>query len=134
MWPFASSSSHQQTVSLTLAKVEGMPPPDFSHLMIPDVWVSLTLPFGRPALGVPAYYWGTNCLHSLNGGECVVDSHNVTKCPTNFPSGPSFGATFNRGLITKMANVIGVELRALNKLGDMKHFSLDCWGLAPHLN
>ena len=29
-----------------------------------------------PALGVPAYYWGTNCLHSLNGGQCVVDSNN----------------------------------------------------------
>ena len=34
-----------------------------------------------PALGVPAYYWGTNCLHSLNGGQCVVDSHNKTRCP-----------------------------------------------------
>ena len=45
-----------------------------------------------PSLGVPAYYWGTNCLHSLNGGQCVVDSHNKTRCPTNFPSGPSFGA------------------------------------------
>jgi hypothetical protein len=44
-----------------------------------------------PALGVPAYYWGTNCLHSLNGGQCVLNSKNETRCPTNFPSGPSQG-------------------------------------------
>ena len=26
-----------------------------------------------PELGVPSYYWGTNCLHSLNGGACVLN-------------------------------------------------------------
>ena len=35
-------------------------------------------------VGVPAYYWGTNCLHSV-GAPCTPDGH----CPTNFPSGPS---------------------------------------------
>ena len=34
-------------------------------------------------IGVPAYYWGTNCLHSVGAG--CIDGH----CPTNFPSGPS---------------------------------------------
>ena len=41
-----------------------------------------------------------------------------TRCPTNFPSGPSFGATFDRGLIRQMANKVGVELRAMLVLGD----------------
>jgi hypothetical protein len=110
-----------------------------------------------PALGVPAYYWGyvlcaelhswcamhvpnsfyfsssTNCLHSLNGGQCVLHSDNTTHCPTNFPSGPSFGATFDRELIKKMANVIGVELRAMFVLGLNKN-SIDCWGPVVNLN
>jgi hypothetical protein len=25
-----------------------------------------------PSLGVPAYYWGTNCLHSMNGGKVGI--------------------------------------------------------------
>ena len=37
---------------------------------------------------------------------------------TNFPSGPSFGATFDRDLIRSMANKVGVELRAMLALGD----------------
>lgn len=92
-----------------------------------------------PALGVPAYYWGTNCLHSLNGGQCVQDSQGQTRCPTNFPSGPSFGATFDRDLIKKMANKVGVELRAMLALGDnannsWAHPSIDCWGPVINLN
>ena len=52
---------------------------------------------------------------------------------TNFPSGPSFGATFDRDLIRSMANKVGVELRAMLALGDNKenswaHPSIDCWG------
>ena len=65
------------------------------------------------------WHWcRTNCLHSLNGGKCVVDSAGITRCPTNFPSGPSFGATFHRSLIRQMANVVGIELRAMLALGD----------------
>ena len=86
-----------------------------------------------PELGVPAYYWGTNCLHSLNGGSCVTNSKNETRCPSNFPSGPSFGATFNRKLIQEMANVVGQELRAQLALG-LSHNSLDCWGPVVNLN
>ena len=59
-------------------------------------------------LGVPPYYFGTNCLHSVGAG-CTDDGH----CPTNFPSGPSMGATFNRNLTREVANVIGRGLRAL---------------------
>jgi hypothetical protein len=43
-------------------------------------------------IGVPAYYWGTNCLHSVGAG-CING-----RCPTNFPSGPSMAATFDRSV------------------------------------
>eukprot|EP00937_MAST-01D_sp_MAST-1D-sp2_P002954 g2954.t1 len=86
-----------------------------------------------PELGVPAYYWGTNCLHSLNGGSCVVDSHNRTRCPTNFPSGPAFGAMFDRNAVRDMARAIGVELRAMFILRKNQG-SLDCWGPVVNLN
>ena len=91
-----------------------------------------------PALGVPAYYWGTNCIHSISDlASCVTDSHNQTRCPTNFPSGPSFAATFHRGLIRQMAAAIGTELRAFAALGGEglaggSAIGLDCWG--PVLN
>jgi beta-glucosidase-like glycosyl hydrolase len=54
---------------------------------------------------------------------------------SNFPSGPSFGATFDRGLIRSMASVVGVELRAMFalKLG-ANYMSLDCWGPVVNLN
>ena len=54
-----------------------------------------------PELGVPGYYWGTNCLHSLNQAGCANNSRGELVCPTNFPSGPSFGATFDRELIQR---------------------------------
>jgi beta-glucosidase-like glycosyl hydrolase len=63
----------------------------------------------------------------------VVDSKNKTRCPINFPSGPSFGATFNRGLIREMAHAIGTELRATFILR-LDHPSLDCWGPVINLN
>ena len=91
-----------------------------------------------PDLGVPAYYWGTNCIHSISDlATCVRDSQNVTRCPTNFPSGPSFGATFDRSLIQAMASVVGTELRAVFRLGTEaiaggSAIGLDCWG--PVLN
>jgi hypothetical protein len=86
-----------------------------------------------PELGVPSYYWGTNCLHSLNGGACVTDSAGVTRCPTNFPSGPAYGATFDRALIRAMAKAIGVELRAMFALR-IGQPSIDCWGPVINLN
>ena len=44
-----------------------------------------------PYLGVPPYYWGTNCVHSISDiASCVQDSRNATRCATNFPSGPNF--------------------------------------------
>ena len=77
--------------------------------------------------------WLPAGLHSLNGFGCVTDSRNLTRCPTNFPSGPSFGATFDRELIREMANVVGTELRAVFKnQGANFQPSLDCWGYGHH--
>jgi len=89
-----------------------------------------------PALGVPAYYWGTNCLHSLNTHECVTNSTGHKVCPSNFPSGPSFGAAFDRSLISRMATIVGQELRAMVKLGKgiTPAASLDCWGPVINMN
>ena len=87
-----------------------------------------------PELGVPAYYWGTNCLHSLNQAKCVTNAVTGKQvCPTNFPSGPSFGAMFDRDLVKQMAGVIGTELRALFIL-NATSISLDCWGPVINLN
>jgi beta-glucosidase-like glycosyl hydrolase len=88
-----------------------------------------------PYLGVPPYNWGTNCVHSISdAASCVQDSSNVTRCPTNFPSGPSFAATFDRELIQSMAAAIGMELRAYAALRvetadpSSTPTGLDCWG------
>lgn len=86
-----------------------------------------------PELGVPAYYWGTNCLHSLNSGVCVNNSKGELRCPINFPGGPSFGAMFDRGMIRNMSTAIGKELRAMFILRKNPN-SLDCWGPVINLN
>lgn len=78
-------------------------------------------------IGVPSYYWGTNCLHSV-GAPCTSDGH----CPTNFPSGPSMAATYDRTLMQDVAIVVGRELRALYNLGVAR--GLDCWGPVINLN
>ena len=78
-------------------------------------------------IGVPPYYFGTNCLHSV-GAPCTPDG----RCPTNFPSGPSMAATFDREVIKGAADIVGRELRALYNLGVAK--GLDCWGPVINLN
>ncbi len=88
-----------------------------------------------PELGVPAYYWGTNCLHSTQGGnKCVVNSRNETVCPTNFPGSPALGATFDREVMRTVGRVVGTEMRAMFALNVSSHFSLDCWGPVINLN
>ena len=78
-------------------------------------------------IGVPPYYFGTNCFHSV-GAPCTPDG----RCPTNFPSGPSMAATFDRDIIRGAADIVGRELRALYNLGVAK--GLDCWGPVINLN
>jgi len=78
-------------------------------------------------VGVPSYYWGTNCLHSV-GAPCTFDGH----CPTNFPSGPSMAASFDRKMIADVATTVGRELRALYNVGTAQ--GLDCWGPVINLN
>ena len=77
-------------------------------------------------IGVPAYYWGTNCLHSVGAG-CING-----RCPTNFPSGPSMAATFDRAVMVNVSTVWGRELRALYNAGVAK--GIDCWGPVVNLN
>lgn len=79
-----------------------------------------------PYLGVPEYYWGTNCLHSVlnlvNDTGCVGRG----KCPVSFPANTGFAATFDRSTITAMAGTIGRELRSLYNA--RLAYGLDCWG------
>jgi hypothetical protein len=85
-----------------------------------------------PYLGVPEYYWGTNCLHSVN--NMVNDSGCISygNCPASFPAGPGFAATFDRDIIRSMANTIGRELRSLYNA--RRAWGLDCWGPVVNLN
>jgi hypothetical protein len=81
-----------------------------------------------PYLGVPEYYWGTNCLHSVN--NLVNDTGCISRgnCPASFPAGPGFAATFDRDTIRRMANTIGRELRSLYNA--RRAWGLDCWGVS----
>ncbi len=87
-----------------------------------------------PYLGVPEYYWGTNCLHSvnnvLNGTGCLPGQ--VGKCAAGSPAGPGFAATFDRTTIKAMAGTIGRELRSLYNA--RRAWGLDCWGPVVNLN
>jgi hypothetical protein len=82
---------------------------------------------------------GTNCIHGISDlASCVRDSKNRTRCATNFPSGPSFAATFDRDLMQAMAAAIGKELRAFVALGSEgirggSNIGLDCWGPVVNL-
>ena len=88
-----------------------------------------------PKLGVPSYYWGSNCIHSSMFSNCTADG----KCSTSFPSGPSMAATFDRALMRSMAAVIGRETRAGFNAGNWTDngangAGLDCWGPVLNMN
>ena len=81
-----------------------------------------------PNLGVPSYYWGSNCIHSSMFANCTESG----ACSTSFPSGPNQAATFDREMLRKMAVVIGKETRAGFNLGNFTDdgfngLGLDCW-------
>jgi xylan 1,4-beta-xylosidase len=85
-------------------------------------------------LGVPAYYWGSNCIHSSMFSNCTEEG----RCSTSFPSGPSTAATFDRTLIRAIGGVVGRETRAgFNAKWLDNGFNgagLDCWGPVINLN
>lgn len=55
-----------------------------------------------PRLDIPEYHWGGECLHGLvHTGRATV-----------FPSAIAFGATFDTGLVRRVASAIGDEARA----------------------
>ena len=57
-------------------------------------------------LGIPAYDWGVNSIH---GDQVSCGTH----CATNYPLPSAIGATMNMSLVHGLANMMGVELRAL---------------------
>jgi hypothetical protein len=88
-----------------------------------------------PELGVPSYYWGSNCIHASMFANCTKDG----RCSTSFPSGPSWAATFDRELMQNMAIVVGEETRAAFNIGNftdngMNGMGLDCWGPVLNMN
>lgn len=88
-----------------------------------------------PELGVPSYYWGSNCLHSAMSANCTA----AGRCSTSFPSGPSWSATFDRELMRSMAGVVGRETRAFFNMGNFTDngkngMGLDCWGPVLNIN
>jgi hypothetical protein len=85
-----------------------------------------------PELGVPSYYWGSNCLHASMFANCTSDG----RCSTGFPSGPSLAAMWDRELWRSMASVVGQETRAafnLRNFTDQERMGigLDCCAIAP---
>eukprot|EP00927_Polykrikos_kofoidii_P054760 TRINITY_DN49133_c0_g1_i1.p1 TRINITY_DN49133_c0_g1~~TRINITY_DN49133_c0_g1_i1.p1 ORF type:complete len:845 (-),score=144.80 TRINITY_DN49133_c0_g1_i1:438-2972(-) len=90
-------------------------------------------------LGIPAYNWGTNCIHGVQSG-CGTSSSGEKRCPTPFPNPNFLGATFNESIWHGMGRIIGVELRSLwrqgvgeNRLPEgLPPLGLDCW--SPNIN
>ena len=88
-----------------------------------------------PKLGVPSYYWGSNCLHASMFANCTDDG----RCSTGFPSGPSIAAMWDREIWRSMASVVGQETRAafnLRNFTDQERegIGLDCWGPVINMN
>ena len=87
-----------------------------------------------PEIGVPSYYWGSNCIHSSMFSNCTKDG----KCSVSFPSGPNQAASFDTDLIQALANVVGIETRAgwnVNWVDNgMNGAGLDCWGPVLNVN
>jgi beta-D-xylosidase 4 len=82
-----------------------------------------------PELGVPGYYWGTNCIQSVeNGahGETPARCTDDWRCSTKFPNPPNMMSTFNRTAMKWIGATMAIELRALYNLGLAN--GLDCWG------
>ena len=71
-----------------------------------------------PELGVPSYYWGSNCLHASMFANCTTDG----RCSTGFPSGPSWAAMWDRDAWRSMAAVVGKETRAAHPNKDVGVF------------
>lgn len=84
-------------------------------------------------LEIQNYDWGLNCIHG-------VQSMCGTHCATSFPSPNALGATFDRSIWLGMAQVIGIETRALwlEGVGEYRttglalpQIGLNCW--SPNL-
>ena len=74
-----------------------------------------------PQLGVPAFYYGHNCMWSSGIKACSSEG----RCSTSFPAGPNAAAAFDRQLWRQVAATMGRELRAWYNSGGG---GLACWG------
>ena len=90
-----------------------------------------------PALGLPEYDWGLNCVHGVQS-SCVAMSDGRLLCPVSFPNPVNYGATWNRSMHREVGRIVGTEARALWVLGAQEeghrgtHIGLDCW--SPNIN
>jgi len=92
-----------------------------------------------PALGLPEFDWGLNCIHGVQS-SCVSDAGGKVYCPTSFMNPINFGATWNASLGFALGAVIATETRALWLAGAVEestwsgrpHIGLDVW--SPNIN
>ena len=66
-----------------------------------------------PSLGVPAFYYGHNCMWSSGIKACSSEG----RCSTSFPAGPNAAAAFDRRLWRQVAATMGREVRAWYNAG-----------------
>jgi beta-glucosidase-like glycosyl hydrolase len=87
-----------------------------------------------PDLGVPSFYWGSNCLHSAMLANCTE----AGGCATSFPANVGWASTFDRTLMQQMATVVGEEQRAAFNLKFLDNgpngLGLTCWGPVLNMN
>ena len=66
-----------------------------------------------PRLGLPGFYWGTNNIHGLAGGNCRAATG---RCPVSWPDGVALAASFTASAWRAMGRTAGIEMRALYNL------------------
>eukprot|EP00039_Didymoeca_costata_P012075 m.172797 g.172797 ORF g.172797 m.172797 type:complete len:176 (+) comp15376_c0_seq12:49-576(+) len=68
-----------------------------------------------PYLGIPEYYWGTNCIQSVENGAHgeSIRCLNGT-CATHFPNPPNMISTFNRDIMKGIGRAMAIELRGFS--------------------
>ncbi|KAH3743526.1 glycosyl hydrolase [Pelomyxa schiedti] len=82
-------------------------------------------------LGVINYTYWMSCQHGVLF-ETPFQTCGDHGCPTSFPEGPAYGASFNMSLVKEVATAISDEFRALWNAKDPLVVGLDCWD--PNIN
>ena len=70
-----------------------------SSTKIPDLLTARTKNNSAlPALSIPEYDWGLNCIHGVQSG-CVRMPDGTVLCPTSFMNPVNFGFMFNKSMV-----------------------------------